>query len=282
MGSAPTDEVVASEVTVPATPDDTEDRTFFPVHRHRRFIVTGAARGIGAATAETLVSEGARVVVADVRYDEAKALADRLGDNAAAVRMDVGAVDSLQEGVDESVAWLRGLDGIVSNAAIAVMRPALEHDRADWQTQFDINVHGAFEVVRASLRYLEQTGGRVVFVSSESGKRGHTEMVAYNATRAALINITRVLAEEWAPHGVNVNCVCPGGVATQMLVDVAEYYAAQSGTDAGSIYEQMAVPQLGRLIEPLEVAAVISFLLSSSATAVRGQSINVDGGQAPY
>lgn len=255
---------------------------FFPVHQRRRFIVTGAARGIGAATAETLVAEGGSVVIADVLYDEACAVAERLGDGARAVAMDIADVDSLQSRVDESVAWLGGLDGVVSNAAIAIMRPAVAHNRSDWQSQFDVNVHGAFEVVRASMRYLQQSSGHVVFVSSESGKRGHPEMVAYNATKAALINITRVLAEEWAPHNVNVNCVCPGGVATQMLVDVASYYSAKTGTDAAHIYDEMIVPQLGRHIEPMEVASVISFLLSTAALAVRGQSINVDGGQAPY
>lgn len=258
-------------------------RPLFPVHRDERILVTGGARGIGAATVEMLVGEGARVAVADVRFDEADRLAARFGDRAMAFAMDAGAVAGLPERVEECVDWLGGLDGIVSNAGIVSIRPALEHSPEDWRNQFDVNVHGAFEVVRSGVEHLRAAGGgRVVFVSSESGKRGHTDMVAYNATKAAVINITRVLAEELAPLNVNVNCVCPGSVATQMLRDVADHYEAQGAGPSALLFEGMTAPQLGRHVEPDEVASVISFLLSPAAQAIRGQSLTVDGGECPY
>ncbi len=258
-------------------------RKLFAVHTDERIIVTGGARGIGAATVETLVAEGARVAVADVRTDEAELLARRFGDRARAFTMDVGAVDTVPAVVGDCVEWLGGLDGVVSNAGIVRIRPALDHDVDDWGAQFEMNVHGAFEVVRSSVEHFREAGGgRVVFVSSESGKRGHIDMVAYNATKAAVINIARVLAEEWASLNVNVNCVCPGSVATQMLWDVADHYHELTGTPADRIFDSMVAPQLGRHVESTEVADVISFLLSPAAHAIRGQSLTVDGGDCPY
>jgi NAD(P)-dependent dehydrogenase (short-subunit alcohol dehydrogenase family) len=107
-------------------------------------------------------------------------------------------------------------------------------------------------------------------------------MAGYNSSKAAVINLTRTLAAEWANHAINVNAVCPGSVATPMLRNVAEYLSSQSGEPAEQHFERMTPGQLKRHIQPVEVGEVVAFLLSKSAQIIRGQSINVDGGETPY
>ena len=119
-------------------------------------------------------------------------------------------------------------------------------------------------------------------VASNAGKVGFPNMAAYNATKAAVINLTRTLAAEWAPHRINVNAVCPGSVDTPMLKSVAVFLSPKLGKPVDEVYATMVPPQLGRHIQPVEVGRVIAFLLSDAAEIIRGQSINVDGGATPY
>ncbi len=126
------------------------------------------------------------------------------------------------------------------------------------------------------------TGGAIVNVASNAGKVGYSNMAAYNASKAAVIGLTRSLAAEWAEHGVNVNAVCPGGVDTEMLTDVADWVGKRMDADRDSLRSGMVPAQLGRHIQPLEVGRVVAFLLSQRAAIIRGQAINVDGGDTPY
>ncbi|MCS5734356.1 SDR family NAD(P)-dependent oxidoreductase [Herbiconiux daphne] len=266
------------------TPMPVPELPVFAVHAGRSFVVTGASTGIGRATAELLAAEGARVVITELPHalPAAQEVADRLGGTAAGVHvvpMDLADPASIPEGVARSVGLLGRVDGWVNNAAIVRIRSAFDHTPADWQAQFDVNVFGTFEATRLIGEHLAGAGGgSVVNVASDSGKKGHPDMVAYNATKAAVINLTRSLAEEWAPLGISVNCVCPGGVDTPMLDQVADTFAGFTGGDRDDIFASMANEQLGRHVAPVEVARVISFLLSGAASAVRGQAINVDGG----
>jgi NAD(P)-dependent dehydrogenase (short-subunit alcohol dehydrogenase family) len=124
--------------------------------------------------------------------------------------------------------------------------------------------------------------GAIVSVASEAGKKGHMESLAYSASKAALINMTRVLSAALAPHDINVNCVCPGGVATDMLREVAVAYGNLAGQAAGDVFPQLISSQLARHIEPVEVARTISFLISDDAIIIRGQAVSADGGDTPY
>jgi NAD(P)-dependent dehydrogenase (short-subunit alcohol dehydrogenase family) len=126
------------------------------------------------------------------------------------------------------------------------------------------------------------TRGAIVSVASEAGKKGHIESLAYSASKAALINMTRVLSAALAPHDINVNCVCPGGVATDMLREVAVAYGKLAGQAAEDVFPQLVSSQLVRHIEPVEVARTISFLLSDDAIVIRGQAVSADGGDTPY
>ncbi|HEU0106775.1 MAG TPA: SDR family oxidoreductase, partial [Vicinamibacteria bacterium] len=132
-------------------------------------------------------------------------------------------------------------------------------------------------------RFIAQgEGGAIVNVASNAGKVGYPNMAGYNAGKAGVINLTRSLAAEWAPHRINVNAVCPGGVETPMLMAVAEWITSRQGGDPKELVQRMVPAQLGRPIQPIEVGRVVAFLLSDAAAIIRGQSINVDGGDTPY
>lgn len=249
----------------------------------RLVMITGGGRGIGRGISEALTEAGARVVVTDLDVraaEETVTTLRRQGRQAEAAALDV----SDDAAVTETIRRFEELDGLVNNAGVLTMAPAVEASRREWDRQLQVNVQGVFNCARAVARlWLEKgRGGSIVNVASNAGKVGYPNMAAYNASKAAVISLTRSLAMEWAPHGINVNAVCPGGVRTAMLDDVARWMAERSGGDASALVETMVPPQLGRHIEPVEVGRVVAFLLSDAAAIIRGQAINVDGGEAPY
>jgi len=144
-------------------------------------------------------------------------------------------------------------------------------------------VTGTFVTARQVGEYLRaHGGGAIVNVASNCGKVGYANMAPYNASKAAVISLTRSLAMEWAPDQINVNAVCPGGVDTPMLAGVADWLSPRIDVPAEDLLAGMGPAQLGRKIQPAEVGAVVAFLLSDDALIIRGQSINVDGGDTPY
>ena len=146
-----------------------------------------------------------------------------------------------------------------------------------------MNLSGLFAACQAASRAMIRSGhgGAIVNVASNAGKVGYPNMAAYNS-KAAVISLTRSLSLEWAPHRINVNAVCPGGVDTPMLQGVAEWLAPRLGIAADSLHAQMKPRQMERHIQPIEVGRVVAFLLSDQAAIIRGQAINVDGGDTPY
>lgn len=259
----------------------------FPVHEGKGIVVTGGSGGIGAAIVGQLVAEGARVVVADLKLDAAEATADALGGAAKGcfpLAMDVGSEESVGEGIAAAIETLGQVDGLVNCAAIVRHSDPLAIPRADWQRQFEINLFGAYEASRlVALHMIERDiRGAIVSIASEAGKKGHKESLAYSASKAALISMTRMLSEALAPHDINVNCVCPGGVATPMLREVSEAYSGFTGEAAPAIFDKMLSQQLHRHLDPVEVARVVSFLLTDAAMLVRGQAVNADAGETPY
>jgi NAD(P)-dependent dehydrogenase (short-subunit alcohol dehydrogenase family) len=253
--------------------------------KDRRYIVTGAAGGIGSAIVATLLGEGASVALFDLdetRTSEVARSLDGSGARTLAVGVDVTNPDSVSAGVDRVVARFRGLEGLVNNAGSVVLDEAWDAAAADWSRQLEVNVTGSFLCAREVGRHLRGRGGSIVNVASNCGKVGYKNMAAYNAAKAAVISLTRSLSMEWADDRINVNAVCPGGVDTPMLAGVADWLAPRLGTPAKDLLEGMGAAQLGRKIAPTEVARVIAFLLSDDAVIIRGQSINVDGGDTPY
>lgn len=255
------------------------------LHKGKVFLVTGAAGGIGAGIVATLVAQGAHVVAADLDAARVgKALAS-LGDAVLPVAVDVADQAAIAATVAKARAWRGRLDGLVNAAAIALHAPILEHELDIWRRQFEINVFGAYEAARQVAKIMIEDGvpGAIVNVASEAGKVGHAEtMIAYSASKAAIISMSRMLSTGLAKHDINVNCVCPGSVATPMLHAVAEVYSSISGEAEEDVFDKMVSSQLKRHTTPTEVARTISFLLSDDAMLIRGQAINVDGGDTPY
>ena len=250
------------------------------------YLVTGAAGGIGAGIAEALVEAGGSVALGDLELESIEATAraiDPSGKRTLAVRCNVRSGSSVTEAIAATVAHFGRLDGVVNNAGVIEMNEARHATGEAWERELDINVTGAFRVCQAALEHLTASDqAAIVNVASNCGKVGFPNMAGYNASKAAVINLSRSLATEWAPLGINVNAVCPGAVDTPMLARVADWLADHQGGDPDAILAGMTLPQLGRKATPIEVGRVVAFLLSADAIIIRGQAINVDAGETPY
>jgi meso-butanediol dehydrogenase / (S,S)-butanediol dehydrogenase / diacetyl reductase len=217
-------------------------------------VVTGGARGIGAATVERFRAEGSEVVVFD------------LDPRPEGVRVDVSDGAAVRAAFEE----LGRVDVVVSNAGVSERGLALEIDEHRWQRVLDTNLLGVFNVAQAAGRTMLAAGGGVILnAASTNGYVGHPYYADYNASKAGVIELTRSLALEWAP-AVRVNAVCPGYVLTPM--QEAEYTAEMLAQVDAKI-------PLGRHARPEEIAAVYAFLASDDAAYITGAAITVDGGE---
>lgn len=247
-------------------------------------IVTGAAQGVGLGIVEELLNQGANVVMLDRDADALAASADKVGANCEntvlSFATDVTDIDGVRSSFESAREQLGSLDGLVNNAGIIHMGSAVDSTNDDWLSQMNVNVVGVVNCCNA-FRESADGSGSIVNIASNAGKVGYPNMAGYNASKAAVISLTRTLAAEWAP-GINVNAVCPGGVLTPMLAHVADVIGTDIGENPDELLATMVPAQLKRHIQPREVGKVIAFLLSDAAVIIRGQSINVDGGDTPY
>jgi len=253
----------------------------------RTIVITGAGRGIGAGIARVAAAAGTRLALVDLDLATARQTARALeteGTEALAIEADVSKAEAVDAAVLRVLERFGSVHGLVNNAGALRMAPAVETTAAEWDLQYEVNLRGTFLMSRrvASSMIEAGQGGAIVNVASNAGKVGYPNMAAYNATKAGVIGLTRSLAAEWAEHGINVNAVCPGGVRTPMLGEVASWVADRFGGDPDRLVEEMVPAQLGRHVTPEEVGRVVVFLLSDDAAIIRGQSINTDGGDTPY
>lgn len=248
-------------------------------------VVTGAARGIGAGIVQAILSAGGSVGLVDLDLGAVEGTARQLdptGNRTLPIAADVTNPSAMHRAAGTAMERFGHLQGWVNNAGIVQMLPAVDYSPETWSREFSVNVQGVMNGAQAAHRAFGDGGGAIVNIASNAGKVGFPNMAAYNATKAAVINLTRSLAREWAEKRINVNAVCPGSVATPMLRDVAETLAAGTGKSSDSLFAGMVPAQLGRHVQPIEVGRVVVFLLSDAAEIIRGQSINVDGGDTPY
>lgn len=255
--------------------------------KDRVVLVTGAGRGIGRGIALAVAEDGGDVAALDLdgtAAAETARLVRGLGGNALALAADITDEAALERAFDSVLAGLGRLDGLVNNAGVLRMGDALAARPDDWSVQLRVNVQALAAACQLAAQHMIRLGrgGSIVNIASNAGKVGYPNMVGYNASKAAVISMTRSMAAEWAQFGINVNAVCPGGVETPMLGQVAAWIAQRTGQDPVELLRTMVPGQLGRHIQPIEVGRVVTFLLSERAVVIRGQSINVDGGDTPY
>ena len=236
-------------------------------------LVTGGARGIGAATATRLAAEGATVVVAD--FDEAAANETATAFGGHAVRCDVTVRDDVEAAVEAAVTAGGSLDILVTCAGIIRDNMLFKLTDEDWDSVIDTHLNGSFYAARAAQKHMvEQKSGKIVLISSTSalGNRGQTN---YSTAKAGLQGMAKTLAIELGPFNVNVNCVAPGFIATAMTRQTAE----RMGVPFDQFMEAVAAQTpLRRVGLPEDVAGTIAYLCSEDASYVSGQVIYVAGG----
>jgi NAD(P)-dependent dehydrogenase (short-subunit alcohol dehydrogenase family) len=245
-----------------------------------RVLVTGAASGIGRATclrlARDAASRGASARVAAVDLGPSPALDElvmelkRAGAEAVALHGDMGTADAPARVVGETVSRLGGLDGVVSNAGINRPGALASYSVEDWDRVFAVNTRATWLLAKAAYPALKASRGALVAVGSMSGSNAHANLGAYGPSKAAVIMLVQVLAQELGRDGIRVNAVSPGMVRTGMTAHV---YA-----DPGVATERGALVPLGRVATPEDIADVIAFLLGPDARYVNGHDLVVDGG----
>src|SRR5205085_1203229 len=257
--------------------------------RDRACIVTGASGGIGRTTARGLAAEGASVLLV-ARTEQALAEVAQecreAGGRAEVTALDVTAADAGQRLVEASIVHFGRIDALVNNAGTSAVRPLEELTDEDWQTQWELHVMAPMRLMRAAAPAMAERGwGRIVNVSSSSGKRPGQRNIAYSVTKAAELSLSRAFADIYARKGVLVNSVTPGPVASQLWMapgGLADQVAEKSGTTREEVLESTAkgVP-IGRFGTEEEIAAVVAFLCSEPASYVAGAAWSVDGGAVP-
>jgi 3-oxoacyl-[acyl-carrier protein] reductase len=236
-------------------------------------IITGAGRGIGREMARLFAQEGSRVVVADVNFGNARKVAAEItadGNRAVAADVDISCQAQVQRMVDETVQSHGRIDILINNAGVGSNCPFLAMPLEEWNQQLDVNLTGTFLCAQIVGRVMaRQRSGRIVNVASISGQRGGQGRAAYGASKAGVILLTKVMAVELAPLGINVNAIAPGPVVTEMSVG--------THTEATKTSYRERIP-LRRYGTEREIAATALFLGSDEAGFVTGHILNVDGG----
>jgi NAD(P)-dependent dehydrogenase (short-subunit alcohol dehydrogenase family) len=240
----------------------------------RTAIVTGGSRGIGRAAAIRLAAEGAAVVVTgrdDSALNEVVQAIEAAGARAVACAADLDDPADRERLVDFAIAELGHVDVLVNNAAVNQVEPSLDVTPETWERIFRTNVSAVFFLSQLVARgMIERGSGRIINVGSDAGFRGFAEHAAYGASKGALVQMTRVLASEWGPHGVRVNVVAPGATWTGMTAPAMEIPEVRDSILARGV--------VGRICDPDEVAAAIAYLAADESDMITGHVLSIDGG----
>ncbi len=243
----------------------------------KRVLITGAASGIGRATALLFAAEGARVGCADLNFDGSKATVEEIekaGGRGVALACDVSLIEDARRSVAESVEQLGGLDVLCNVAGMAGFAHSEELAPELWNRFMGVNLNGTFFMSQAALPHLlASSGSSIVNVASLAGLRGQAYCAAYCASKAGVVGLTRSMAIEYLKRGLRVNCVCPGAVKTPLI----------SGIQLPEEFDPEFVTRLqigAHFCEPEEVSETIAFLASDAASSINGVALSVDGGVA--
>lgn len=237
-------------------------------------IVTGSARGLGAATARRLAAEGAKVVITDILREQAEATAAALRDDglqAHCVVADITKGAEVQGLVDEAVAHFGGLHILVNNAGFPRDRYLVKMSEDDWDLVMEVMLKGAFLASKAVMpRFIEQGWGRVINISSRA-HFGNPTQANYSAAKAGLIGMAKALAIEEGRYGITVNCVAPGFMETEMVQALATYETIKE--------RAVAMQPIKRVGKPADIADAVAFLASERAGFITGEVLHVTGGR---
>jgi NAD(P)-dependent dehydrogenase (short-subunit alcohol dehydrogenase family) len=245
-------------------------------------IITGAASGIGKATALVFAREGAKVMCADINAEGAEAVARQIADTggeAESIKVDVAVEAEVKEMISQTVARWGRLDVLYNNAGIGWGMPVTQVSEEDWDRLMDINLKGVFFGCKHAIpEMLKNGGGAIVSTASDAGLIGTAMLSPYCASKGGVVLFTKSLAVEWGAMGIRVNCVCPGVIRTPIL-DPFLATAQAAGASAEEVWARMAKAHpVGRVGEPEEVGRAVAFLASDEASFITGVALPVDGG----
>jgi acetoin reductase-like protein len=246
-------------------------------------LVTGGGQGIGRAISLRLAKDGADVAIADLKLESAQKVVEeieQLGRKAIALQVDVRDREAVGDVVRHVPEKLGGLDILVNNAGVGLFNPIFEIDEKELDLQYEVNVKGLFFAMQAAAEQMvKHNSGKIINLASQAGRRGEALALSYCMSKAAVISMTQSAALALAPNKINVNAVAPGVVDTPFWEEVDKKFARIQDLPVGEPKRRAveAIP-LGRMEQPEDVAKVVSFLASSDADYMTGQTVNVDGG----
>lgn len=245
-------------------------------------LITGSARGIGKAFAQSYVDEGARVCISDINIEAARDTAKEIGDSAVAVGMDVTNQESIDAGIAETIEKLGHIDILINNAALFTADPIIDIKREDYDKVFAVNFAGSLFTLQAVARHMIERGqgGKIINMASQAGRRGESLVAVYCATKAAIISMTQSAGMDLIKYGINVNAISPGVVDGEHWDDVDSFFAKHENKAPGQKKKEVgeAVPY-GRMGVAEDLTGMAIFLASQEAEYVVAQTYNVDGGQ---
>jgi NAD(P)-dependent dehydrogenase (short-subunit alcohol dehydrogenase family) len=242
-------------------------------------IVTGASRGIGRAIAETLAAEGMNLTLVARSRDQLEALASALETKTLVHAVDLRTADAPAAVVAATVTRFGRLDLLVNNAGATQRGDFLELSDADWDDGYALKFFGAMRGSRAAWPHLRASGGGIISIVGIGGRTGTAEFTIGGTVNAALLNLTKCLADRGLKEGVRVNAINPGSIATERLQGRLRSFASEHGVDLSAAEQEMAKAfKIARFGEPAEIARVVAFLASPQSSYCQGAIVDVDGG----
>lgn len=242
-------------------------------------IVTGASRGIGKAIAETLSAEGMKVVLVARSRDNLESLSRTLPNESLVLPVDLREPDAAGQVIVKTIKRFDKLDLLVNNAGATKRGDFLALTDDEWKDGFDLKFYGAMRLSRAAWAHLQSTGGTIINIAGVGGKTASGEFTIGGSVNAALMYLTKALADRGVKDGVRVNSINPGSIATERLQTRIKNYAKEHNIDAEEAATQMPREmKVARFGEPSEIARAVAFLASSQAAYIQGAILDVDGG----